>query len=70
MKAPDKIFIHKKDLSYSEVKESDSDITFIRKDALLEWAKETNQRINTDEGEYSLGYMSAIIDLIDKIDSL
>ena len=38
---PDKIFIHKKDLSYSEVKESDSDITFIRKDALLEWAKET-----------------------------
>ena len=37
---PDKIFIHKKDLSYSEVKESDSDITFIRKDALLEWAKE------------------------------
>ena len=37
--ALNKIFIHRKDLSYSEVKESDSDITFIRKDALLEWAK-------------------------------
>ena len=34
-----KIYIHRKDLSYSEVKESDSDIVFIRKDALLEWVK-------------------------------
>ena len=42
-----KIFIHKKDLSYSEIKESDSDITFIRKDALLEWAKMEQMKSNT-----------------------
>lgn len=38
--ALNKIFIHRRDLSFSEVKESDSDIAFIRKDALLEWAKD------------------------------
>ena len=43
---------------------------YLRKDALLEWAKEKNQEINTDKGDYSLGYVSAMIDLIDKIESL
>ena len=43
---------------------------FIRKNALIEWAKEKNQIIDTDEGDYSLGYVSAMIDLIDKLNSM
>ena len=46
------------------------DICYIRKDALLEWAKKKNKRIDAEEGDYSLGYVSAMIDLIEKIESL
>ena len=45
-------------------------IEYIRKDALLEWAKKKNKRIDTEDGDYSLGYVSAIIDLIEKIESM
>jgi len=43
---------------------------YIRKDALLEWAKKNNERIDTEEGDYSLGYVSAVIDLIEKLNSM
>ena len=70
--ALNKIFIHKKDLSYSEVKESDSDITFIRKDALLELLREKRKAITkcsaTDERKVAA--LSIIDFLIDKIEQL
>ena len=37
--ALDKIFIHRRDISFSEVREDSSDIEFIRKDALLEFVE-------------------------------
>ena len=43
---------------------------YIRKDALLVWAKKNNERIDTEDGDYTLGYVSAMIDLIEKIESL
>ena len=77
MNAPDKIFIlNHKDYSDRRIlnafteKDNETDIEYIRKDALLEWAKKKNKRIDTEEGDYSLGYVSAMIDLIDKIESL
>ncbi len=66
--ALNKIFIHRKDLSYSEVKESDSDITFIRKDALLEWAK--GQASITEKLNGKGAMLKAWDALIDKIESL
>lgn len=63
--ALNKIFIHKKDLSYSEVNESGSDITFIREDALLEWAKNMKQICKGAE-PIEKAYQT----MIDKIESL
>ena len=45
-------------------------IEYIRKDALLEWAKEKNKRLDAEKADYSLAYVAAMIDLIEKIESL
>lgn len=37
--APDKIFIHRRDISFSEVREDSSDIEYIRKDTVDEIIK-------------------------------
>ena len=73
MKAPDKVYCEScSDGIYSHIHrwENADNIEYIRKDALLEWAKKKNKRIDTEDGDYSLGYVSAMIDLIDKIESL
>ena len=71
MKVPNTIYIDEDLIAYYSLTDRhDGDLEYIRKDALLEWAKGKNQRIDTDEGDYSLGYVSAMIDLIDKINSL
>ena len=68
---PDKIFIDEDLIAFHVLQtKHDGDIEYIRKDALLEWAKKNNKRIDTEEGDYSLGYVSAMIDLIEKIESL
>lgn len=67
--ALNKIFIHKKDLSFSEVKESDSDIAFIREDALLEWAKNKTIPHSTRFDVYT-GQRLILRELIEKIKSL
>ncbi len=69
--ALNKIFIHKKDLSYSEVKESDSDITFIRKDALLEWASRLKEKWEEPPmSRYSPGCVFMLEQLIEKLNSM
>ena len=75
MNAPDKVYID--DLAIVNdyttkisIKPLPNFSKYIRKDALLEWAKKKNKRIDTEDGDYILGYVSAIIDLIDKIESL
>ena len=69
MAAPDKIYLH--EISAEELTENlPYHVCYIRKDALLEWAKKNNKRIDVEEGDYSLGYVSAMIDLIEKIESL
>ena len=75
MNAPDKVYID--DLAVVNdcatkisIKPLPNFSEYIRKDALLEWAKKKNKRIDTEDGDYSLGYVSAMIDLIDKIESL
>ena len=45
-------------------------IEYIRKDALLEWAEEKKEKVNADDGDFSFGYASAMIGLIDKIESM
>lgn len=72
MAAPDKIYIQPNahDRWFEGNKSNDNFVEYIRKDAILEWAKKNNKRIDAEEGDYSLGYVSAMIDLIEKIESL
>lgn len=67
--ALNKIFIHKKDLSYSEVKESGSDITFIRKDALLEWLQKEYET-HAKPGELHISRCEAYKKVIDKLEAM
>lgn len=62
MKAPDKIYLNRRhpEPYWFKDKQVDSDIEYIRKDALIEWAKE-----NID----SLGRLS-YGELIDKLNSM
>ena len=77
--APDKVFLHKvrdeENSRFHEIwYESRARLVpseeYIRKDALLEWAKEKKEKVNADEGDFSFGYVSAMIGLIDKIESM
>ena len=76
MAAPDKIYVPQYIIQATSVQKLDKPIVagsteYIRKDALLEWAKENNKMIDTTEdGDYRLGYLSSMIDLIEKIESL
>lgn len=70
--APDKIYTDNRGV-YAELpifSQADANVEYIRKDALLEWAKKKNKRIDTEEGDYSLGYVSAMIDLIEKLNTI
>lgn len=75
MAAPDKIYVHiTPHLRLLEATaipvDAPEEQEYIRKDALLEWANKNNKRIDTEEGDYSLGYVSAMIDIIEKIELL
>ena len=74
MNAPDKIYIPNKidfvSAAILKTKKEPDDITYIRKDALLEWAEEKKEKVNADDGDFSFGYASAMIGLIDKIESM
>ena len=70
--APDKIYIqpNTRDGWFEGEKTSDIFEEYIRKDALLEWAEEKKEKVNADDGDFSFGYASAMIGLIDKIESM
>lgn len=78
MKAPDKIYISKFDIANSwdsvagialttphPQSKEDEYVPYIRKEAILEWAKEVTNNTN-----HSLVYRGAFRDLIDKLNSL
>lgn len=73
MKAPDKIFIlHHKDYSDRRIfnafteKDDETDIEYIRKDAVLEWAKEMKRICKGAEPIIEKAFQT----MIDKIESL
>ena len=70
----DKIFVHRRDISFSEVKEDASDIEFIRKDALLEWANKENLKFNQigneQDDDFARGIAAGFGYLISKLGSL
>ena len=74
MKALDKIFIDLDLIAYYSLTDKhDGDLEYIRKDALLEWAKEYKRAIETHGDEkhaYTRGEYSVLNLLIDKIESL
>ena len=76
MKAPDKIYRSYFYDSASEVYQShpaedaDTCTEYIRKDALLNFAKEKNARLDGTGGNYTDGYIHAMIDIIDKLESM
>ena len=69
MTAPDKSYIHEASAPELNVP-IPYGIEYIRKDALLEWAKEKNKRLDAEKADYSLAYVAAMIDLIEKIELL
>jgi len=69
--ALDKIFIHRRDISFSEVQEDSSDIEYLRKDALLEWAKkELESAENTNFDEFGSGEVVAWRHIVDKLNKI
>lgn len=72
MKGPDKIYIHRKDLSYSEIKESDSDFEFIRKEALLEKLEKVaaSYKKRSDDGELVWQNMCGINEAINILNTM
>lgn len=71
MKAPDKIYVPTRFqlADCLRVRESDTDVCYIRKDALLEWAKECF-RLQDSGSWYSKGAADAFSKLIDKLNSM
>ena len=73
-KVPDKIYVDKQEgkiITLNRV--CSSDICYIRKDALIEWAKarlSDVRGINYDEDNYPAGEAHAIADVIDHLNSL
>ena len=80
MKVPDKIYIA---WEYSQIdvlppgvtskKVFGKDVEFIREDALLEWASDRLGKVSDmgfDDGDVEHGYIRALQDVIDKIQSL
>ena len=69
--APDKIYVPTRMglVAPLEVKESDTDVCYIRKDALLEWAKEREAETRDKAGmdDVACAYHDAIMDLIEKL---
>ena len=75
MSAPDKVYIHIG--PHLEMMQATGirvgapgEEEYIRKDSLLKWAKEKNARLDGTGGDYTEGYLHAMIDLIDKLESL
>ena len=77
--APDKIYVKEfnEGISqmWSSIKAADwttaiAQHEYIRKDALIEWAKEKNTRLDGTGGDYTQGYIHAMIDLIEKLNSM
>lgn len=76
---PDKIYVHvrtepRPSITFSEVPEKNStNEEYIRKDTLMEWAKEHKRVIETHGDErdaYLRGEYSALSSLIDKLNSI
>lgn len=76
MEAPDKIYIQQDMINnlILEKQEFDDDVVYIRKDVLLEWAKEKlNEYKQMDEdfqGDVFIGNRHAFAEVIAKIESL
>jgi len=77
MEAPDKIYIEQKAVMYDLVNTEPckpDDYEYLRKDALLEWAKEKyNEYKQMDEdfqGDVFIGNRHALAEVIAKIESL
>lgn len=71
MKAPDKIFVPTRFrlVDGLRVRESDTDEEYIRKDALLEWAKARKAELTSNES-FVAGERKIIKEVIAKIESL
>ena len=75
---PDKIYIKEFDGEVSKMWSNERSTKtlanvqheYIRKDALIEWAKEKNTRLDGTGGDYTQGYIHAMIDLIEKLNSM
>lgn len=70
MKAPNKIYVN---IPYDywhpgTDKKVDTDTEYLRKDALLEWAKEELSKASVSSS--SIGRRNAFIDVIDKLNSM
>lgn len=75
MNAPDKIYINGWSAFSTEPVKDGTEYEYIRKDVLLEWAKEAHDsgpiKDFADKGDaWSIGYLCGMKDIIDKLNSL
>jgi hypothetical protein len=67
MEAPDKIYVDKQEgkiITLNRV--YSSDICYIRKDALLEWAKEEQTKCSSETHPYAM-FMNVVIDKLNSM---
>ena len=77
MNAPDKIYVFQHGINafdplwhFTKSKEKNTEFhEYIRKDALLEWARMEQKKYREDT-QFDMGYLRAVNDLIKKLESL
>ena len=78
MKAPDVIYLAESDKVKGEVSanfasenpfKTHTSIAYIRKDALLEWIEKQKNPFLKDT-DYGVGYVDALVDVIDKLNEM
>ena len=67
MKVPDRIFISEKTAKIEGFFYKENALEYVRKDALLEWAKKKIAKGMIDE--WDKGYVQCLKDLIDKLNN-
>ena len=71
MEAPNKIYTDNRG-NYTTLpvfSQTDANIEYIRKDALLEWARKRMEELEANADDWSKGYICATLETFDKLNS-
>ena len=66
----DKVYFDQHTASFNYESKKPDDVTYIRKEAILEWAKAKHMELDPPQNERDFDRIEAVEELIDKINSL